>query len=287
MDTLIPEDVYDRDLYHYTSSQGLLGMLKSGKIWCSHIFYLNDFEENLNAWNIFYQVLDSYDNGKSDLQTFKNIINGSFGDRRKNFSELTNQDFKTMQMEEYRYFVFSLSLVKDDLSQWRSYTPDSSGFCVHFKFNKNLRDGLPHHFICALAKCIYKDTEKKVKIAQLLDSHYEDFTKNKSYWDIDLFFSIINLNLFFKNETFSSEQECRLVIQLTKGSDSLINVRTGKSFLVPYIELKDIALPFIKGITIGPTPFPYHSKDALKIHLKNSGLTIDDPEISKIPYRSW
>ena len=40
------ENAIGTDLYHYTSSEGLLGILQEGKIRCSHIFYLNDMDRH-------------------------------------------------------------------------------------------------------------------------------------------------------------------------------------------------------------------------------------------------
>ncbi len=264
---------------------GLLGTLQQRAVWCSHIFYLNDVEENLNGWKVFFDEFDQYSNGKKDLPRFKALVNESVENWRMNINTLGNENFQRLQIDKWRYFVFSLSLVPDDLSQWRSYTPASFGFCIHFMFDKTLNEYLPSkNFL--FAQCLYEEKEKRAKIKGLLDYYFGKFSKKMSGWDVQLYFDVLTLNLFFKNQSFESEKECRLVIRLDEGSDGAIKMRPGKSFLIPYIEVKDIDPRFVKGVLIGPTPYPQHSKSSVQLLIRNSRFQFE-PLLSKIPFRSW
>jgi hypothetical protein len=39
-------------VWHYTSAQGLLGILDSGAIWSSDLRFLNDSQENMHVWRL-------------------------------------------------------------------------------------------------------------------------------------------------------------------------------------------------------------------------------------------
>ena len=41
------------NLYHYTTQEGLLGIVEKGEIWATNIFYLNDAAEFKHAFRIF------------------------------------------------------------------------------------------------------------------------------------------------------------------------------------------------------------------------------------------
>ena len=43
----------DKILYHYTTPEGLLGILKNKELWYSHIDYLND-ESEIKYTHVFY-----------------------------------------------------------------------------------------------------------------------------------------------------------------------------------------------------------------------------------------
>jgi hypothetical protein len=47
-------------------------------------------------------------------------------------------------MIDYLLFVFSLSHIEDDLSQWRSYTHDSFGFALKLNFTESFNSAQSH-----------------------------------------------------------------------------------------------------------------------------------------------
>jgi hypothetical protein len=302
IDKLLPDDILGKDLYHYTSADGLLGILGNKVIRCSHVFYLNDIEENLNGWDFFFQVLDSYQHERESSEQFKSAVQNLFSHHKKlDYEELSNQVFHNMHEKRVYSFIFSLSLIDDDLNQWRSYAEEPFGFSLRFNFDRTFWEQQPlfrngQNSSILLRQCVYDPKEKERKITQLLDHHFEEFSKGKNKWEDDLFFNALTLSLFFKNEKFVAEDECRLVITtalenshtIEGAAVSLLNMRKGKSYLVPFVEL--MCQPScIKQITIGPSPFKNHSLSSL-IMLRNSlraELGHIDIKHSEVPYRSW
>src|ERR1022692_3290202 len=95
-------------LYHYTSIEGLLSIVESGRIRASHIRYLNDSSETESLWRVLIIQLEA-----------RRESAGSEEDRAR-LSELIRLSEGRSRLNE---FVASFSEKGDDLSQWRAYCP--------------------------------------------------------------------------------------------------------------------------------------------------------------------
>jgi len=260
IDELIPDNMFGVDLYHYTSADGLLGIFEKNKIRCTQIFYLNDLEENLNGWKIFFKVLDSYKKDHLRASLFKDEVHKVLSKWKEiNFNELSNADFKKIDIADFYSFVFSMSQVDDDLNQWRSYTPESFGFSVHFNFNKDfinnqsiLRDRdaiqdkleLPNCKIF-IRKCVYQERDKEDIMGRLLDYHFTKFENEEDNWVADLFFNILTLSLFFKNQKFI-ELKINESLEITHLNGNIEEV--GNCFLRCNKKIEYISLPLLKKV---------------------------------------
>ena len=107
-------------LWHYTNTAGLLGILRSGKLWATNTNFLNDTSELLHAKFLAKRSILATLTGTSDeventfLQILYEQIEGNIG---------------------RPVFVVSLSSEKDELSQWRAYGSATGSFCLGFKSN--------------------------------------------------------------------------------------------------------------------------------------------------------
>jgi hypothetical protein len=301
IDQLLPNEILGKDLYHYTSVEGLLGILSDRVIRCSHVFYLNDIEENLNGWEFFFKTIDSHKSNHKQFEKFRAALREYFDHYKKlDYNELSNQVFSNMHEKRMYSFIFSLSLIEDDLNQWRSYAEEPFGFSIRFNFDENFwrrqplfRDG--ENCSILLRQCVYDPEQKKEKLIKLLYHHFQNYLAKKESWEDALFNDLLTLSLFFKNEKFKAEKECRLVITTSlepcivgDKEVSLLKMRKGKSYLIPFIELLS-KREQISRITIGPTPFKEHSLSAMQMLQNSLPSEFSHIEIrhSKVPYRSW
>lgn len=315
IDKLLPDDYQNKELYHYTSQDGLIGIFENRKIWATNIFYLNDQQEFINGWKSFFETFEKYKKDGKFFNSFQMSIKQYFEHWKKiGLENLNDIDFGKVEIYDFQSFVFSLSVKPDDLNQWRAYAENASGFNIKFKINDEFftkqtthKDSIKNNLtktdcVILIKRCIYESQEKHEIINSLLDYYYAQFESNVHNWQIDLYFDIITLSYFFKNENFRDEQEYRfLVIYIfdtykklneegTEKIQNKVKFRKGKSLIIPYIEL-DTIYSNIKGITIGPTPLKYHSIASMKRFIKNimneSELQYFEPELSSVPYRTW
>jgi hypothetical protein len=260
------ESASPETLYHYTTTSGLVGILRGKKIWATNIGYLNDKMEFDQAIRVFKELVG------------RDVIEGSaqieFDRMLKNLDKLKSETF-----------VASFSEKGDQLSQWRGYCSGDSGFNIGFNYvelrKKFEQENEPDML---LEKCIYDQDEQKARLAEAAK-----YIRSKGFerpvgeaMGVGLYL----LAPSFKNNAFSEEVEWRLIVYGPKGSD--IKFREGKGFLIPYYEIDLRAdngqLP-IDWVTIGPTIYESESRTSLKMLLEQEGIPADRIRVSEVPYR--
>lgn len=279
-------------LYHYTSQTGLLGIIKTGKLWMTDILYLNDSSEFLHTIELIKSEITerrlSLPPRKGMLTselTKEDIINNKINDVFDRIEESLNSNLK--YFNGLTGYVFSFSKKRDDINQWRGYCPKEGGFCIGFD-TKKLESKIKNKSGYKIDKCTYGSNENDNKVKRLFDKIYEIFSSDENIESILMIYLIgmILMSSFIKRESFSTEFEYRIFHH----GRTEIKHREGKSMLIPYIEGnildKDGKLPISK-IIVGPTPHPEISMMSVDSLLKSEGYKGVDVTKSKIPYRSW
>lgn len=283
-------------LYHYTSMEGLLSIVETGRIRATHIRFLNDSSESETMWTVVLRRLKERSEraDSSEEQAYlSEIITATSGRRTHN---------------EY---VASFSQEGDDLSQWRAYCPAQPGFSIGFS-NAALRSqwvadphgGKPLFVGGKLAKVRYVNESDTTQIDLAIDyalqfgamlhgsQGFSGQTLTKGQVAMAWFYITAPI---FKNPAFRAESEWRMV--LSKPHKPMPGVRfgLGKSSIVPYIEVvlnrdSKFELPneyMIGKVLIGPTPNPDLSVEAVNSLFAYNGHSEVVVEKSKIPYRHW
>jgi len=297
-------------LYHYTSQEGLLGILQTNKLWMTNILYLNDSSEFKHTLDfVKVELKNRLDKISGTGISRFSILNENCIDERKYliYNDLLSHYNSTYSGQISDIYVFSLSQEKDDLSQWRGYCPKGVGFCIEFD-NKKMSSIMIKKTYYKLTKCIYDKEQKGKLVKSLFDSiepWFETNEKSKSYFNafrtqfnkptisdqeiIELVhhLNIIDISSNIKNESFMNENEYRIVQNIKSGE---MKYRRGNSMIIPYIEGnlldENNKLPISK-IIVGPTPHPELSVISVDSLLKSKGYQGVEVIKSEIPYRSW
>jgi hypothetical protein len=250
-------------MYHYTTVSGLKGIIENDNIWATNINHLNDWKEFKESTHEFLKQFK----GNKSAKLIEKIFDGA--------SRST--------------YVFSLSSKKDDLSQWRAYSPNGNGFSIGFSYSK-LREMLPLCEKGTLGKCEYDKKVQKAAIDNLIETILPD--RDISQDDlVKLLRGLSELAPYHKNAAFRNEEEWRLVVFTNRsGKKEKIEFREGKTLIIPYYKIefigKDGKLPLpIQNIWIGPTPYMPESRLSLDILLDQYKKLNVKIEESKIPYR--
>ena len=302
-------DNTDGKKYHYTSPEGLRGIMETRTFFFTDSQFLNDFREKINIndelelfWKSCKKIYD---------KCFYNLLHKIRVDEYEDsgFSYILNHT-----ETKCRYFVFSLSMDGDSLSMWKYYAKNNSydGYCIGL-FSYALVDEWIDTVsgVSVIASQVeYHSEDKQAIIKEVVDRLYSIW---KSYEVSDLlnekiikeFSSWISVEaLFFKDKCFEDEKETRYVaiapvdslqnLQYTyKGhSYKMYDFRSVNGVLTPYIKM-----PFsdwnretcwaIDHIGIGPSPNAQQKEAGLRQFIRSLDYKLEHCNIakSKIPVR--
>lgn len=236
-----------REVYHYTSSRGAIGILSEKTFRASSIRFMNDSQEFALGKRIVSSLIKEID------------LHQNVGVDQKKFIH------ETLKAVEGRFgaeqlFVLCASNRSDSLSQWRGYgrdhTGDAAGYSIgihggSYGFIQN--DGilvatsslLPYRRWQSVLYIHYEQenllTQALGFCASLVPSvpNWRSFKKTLSYTKILNLASAVLMDCIAscKDINFNSEEEVRMIFSVSTGND-LISHREGASGIVPNINIR-------------------------------------------------
>jgi hypothetical protein len=274
-------------LYHYTTLDGLLGILDKRELWATGISYLNDTFEYKAAPSAAVDIA---------------MADSQYGENASGFDNL-NSLFRYSAAHAQSVFVASFSAEPsgDDLSQWRAYSGEHSGVCLGFSskylnmvgkrfVKENSSQGWIGDDEDSLVRCEYcqdpatdgadKAIQDRVrKVMAIEDSRKKVLT-----------FARYAASL--KHKKFRAEHEWRMV--LVSGGQEVpdsVGFRRMRSFIVPYarIRLAWLDQPIeVDRVVVGPTPHRGEAKSSIEMLLKRYHVKYRKEVLSsEVPYRNW
>jgi hypothetical protein len=290
-------------VYHYTSMNALLG-ITNGDIWATNILYLNDISEYNHFLKLVRGMLPHL--AKSPRFPYPDLV-------PKLVARPRHQPPSYMDVP----FVASFSKDKDTLSHWRSYCPQGNGVCIGFRsssikgaYLEKAEQGVCLSLVAAvtylgpndlkaLERIIYETMAASDRLIAGMESAQDAIaTTTDRVQSLRAEFELRAVRI--KHDSFKGEREYRLIASLF-GQQELVSHRPSHSTLVPYLKMRladqrqvDPAFPrtrsatarFIESVTIGPTPHPKLSADAVLGMLRGKGFDVD-VDVSSVPFRDW
>jgi hypothetical protein len=286
IELLYPEQQVPPLLYHYTSPEGLSGIVSSGTLYMTNASFLNDSTEIQYGVGIVREAVDSFGEGKSNPEI-------------ANFRTMIKASIQAIFRSIFDVYVTCFSEDDNSLSQWRAYA--KQGYSIAFStaqlesvFTSSQR------FTPILRKVEYdKDTvlariQKLFEIAYRFSSDLQQSGAEAS-GSLNLITILINHLIVLvpsaKDPSFSTEHEWRLIKPLglhVADERNQVEFRSGPMGLVPYVRMhaQDSKLP-IAGIRYGPSSFPDLSRKALELIAKRHGYGDAKIDGANIPLRAY
>ena len=301
-------------LYHYTSVEGLKGIIENNELWATSAYYLNDSAEVIYGCGVLKQALDQWI--AQNPRSVDSLSLRLATDLRKAFGD----DFLNKTLIEPIYLV---CFCENDnlLSQWRAYG-QSGGYSLGFKVAIGSRfenEGFtpePRTYTGKWVKVEYKRPKQAERCETILNSVLTVFDDAETAHAIvsigdhpqsgySRFFRIIVEMLFeeivgFKNEAFKEENEWRIVVrprELLKqrvgddyddgGTPMPIYFRCSKGMLIPYVKLNAHYLKKlpIASVRSGPTLDKTTAQMSIVMILEKNGFPPVSVEGSDITVR--
>lgn len=292
------------NLYHYTTAQGLRGILSDNCIWATKSNYLTDKTELNYGRELIREGLKNRPN-----LSLKDGEGNVFPHPQK--TKLNNDYFLLLQFfinnlfDDWDFYVSSFCEDGDLLSQWRGYGESGGGYAVGFKTNdEGNESGLWKH----LFRVLYKEHDQRqiisnffVGVTNLIDNLVDsnkvtDMASLTSQTEIQKVLRAVNrLIVSFKHPKFEEEKEWRIVhtIQVRERNEFVdqIKLRTTHNIFIPYVELRqgkekesqDPKLP-LQEIVIGPQIDPTDAVQSVEFLKLQTGYKDVSIKLSEIPF---
>jgi hypothetical protein len=275
-------------VYHYTSIDSFMSIVKNNELWFSHALFLNDPLEIAFGLDVIINTLNIK---KNDYATVLNIIEGQ-RNKYKEYSLDLNRDL---------VFLFSFSELSDKLSSWIQYGDSGRGVCLEF-IRPILLKNISTHTTGLSADIFFPvqyysseflpHTSNIDGFNDALFDYYkgmEEFiTKEKMEKEQNvqrtLYEVTKSIACFIKNDFHADEKEWRYVVFSGRGDENVIlkpiNHGVKMFYKIPFGNEKLIRL--IEHIIIGPK----HNNDpriaaALEIFIYQTQATMYNINFSK------
>lgn len=274
-----------KSLYHYTSAEGLLGILATKSIRATSIRYMNDTREFQLALALAEREIDARipSNGPRYLRGMHSLLLDAL-----------------RHTHEVDVFVTCFSENGDVLSQWRGYTPAGQGYSIGIA-SATLMASSGKKAEHQLGACIYDSERAGTLIARIVnavvryaerervhDSAHASRVHRESF---HLFSQLLSLaGPRIKDPAFKEEAEWRLIAAATAFEQPGPSFRAGRSTLVPYYLFpfaQDNGRFGVREIIISPTADPKLSSQAVGALLGSHRLSPVTVRSSSAPYRNW
>ena len=312
------QDVNIHKLWHYTSANGLMGIVRNTPEERGNLHFWFTRSDCLNDTSEGYHILDLYKNMLEDLLKNKEI-NKSFFDSVKD-AEISNYqliNFPVPSKDGCLYesmidsapchaYICCFSLKEDSLDMWRYYSKGDGGYGLglysyaFFEFEEYQYGNYNENdmFSCMSSfKVIYKDSEKRKILKEIIIDTYSAYQNSDSDEKEEkskkfIQYALKTLQYRFKHECYSSEQEFRFVFYLPyskpkdlKNKLPEVKYRNQNGILVPYIEivLKD-ASSILNEVWISPFVGNMGVLDTTSEYLSQCGFSCKI-KLSRLPVR--
>lgn len=272
-------------LYHYTTAQGLIGIIRSRQVWATESNFMNDPTEVSFASTVLIgQLRDRLTAGPSNqgltdkLSRIITFLEDAYADSHS-----------SAQYREDRVFIASFSRRDDHLTLWRSYAK-RNGFCVGFSEPELTswlgQDGYPS---LENEQSLFRDElERNVglrnnyqlegriadlaygasSVGELVDQLMALETDADWEWKLH---GILRRLAEVKHDAFADERETRLIVQEVGDHAPARAVRASPSMgLVSYHQ---VTFPYaaVRSITIAPGSNAAQARSALTSLLDDGG----------------
>ena len=309
LDRLIGEEMskYDlnlkehltRNLYHYTTLDGLRGILgtEQGEEVCiraTNYQYLNDWAEPNYIYGLIREALinDQCISQIQDKEFLKHLVN-----------------FYEHAKPVFDQYVACFCGTKDLLSQWRGYGGSGVGYCIEFELDERVKKGETFAMSTrdvAFRRIIYSKNEQYEVVAnilrvaevvwkelcdRILDKSSVNFSKYAHKICSRVFHSLENTTCF-KHSGFKEEEEVRLIVpEHNSGEVGQIHFINKQEVLVPYYNIHlNITNPThfgvyrLSGVQIGPGLNKSLAEPSLSHWLRKNGYLNVEFTQSSVPF---
>lgn len=278
-------------LYHFTGTEGFLGITQNHGIFATHWKYLNDRSEGKYGEAVIRRVSRRLKEKTSDQKSLRLL-----------------DSIEGFLPGERDFYVTCFSEKDDHSGQWMEYGDRGRGFCIGFAADAIAKMPTPSlvEGNSIFVKVLYDTSEQENIIEELINTAIGGLSENIDFGGCtavdegldreNVIAGLLNdqlLKMYFamKDHRFSDEQEWRLIQISSCGDESQIHFRAGSYGLTPHMVVKSgygedspSYLP-ISSIRSGPAADQEAVSRSLETYLRRSPYFSVDRRFSDLPLR--
>ncbi len=266
----------DKPLFHYTTLEGLMGILETRSIWLSEIRCFKDAHEFQYGMSVISKAIDEAIQGESDRSVVKFL---------KQIPEML-----ALHADIYHVFVACFCEDGSLLSQWREYANNGGGYALQLEFSGDTcmalsPKPLEPYYQPRLLRVIYNPEEQRECLRAYLDLLSKAAGAAFSGWcprndaefsprSVEVINPLMDLLVSFKHAAYEGELEWRVVyFKLPDCRNDCVQFKTDNSVLKPYLpgyvfdNTPDGLIFPLKRINFGPALDVVHTKAATELLL--------------------
>ncbi len=277
------QDLGETTVYHYTDLSALQGIVEGRDLWLTNSRFSNDYEEGEHGKKIVAAAIAKRVE-RPDLDA----------DQRK-FAKDVSKRFAGA--EEHNIYVCCFCRKDDLLGQWRSYGSNGTGVSIGLETDQftwiSGPDAPPELGLIYLWRVFYQEETQRRIVDECIELAYQSLDGDHEA-RIDLAVEAIHFFVpTFKNPDFEEEQEARLVFRPAPDCPVSPRFRVGRSMLVPYYSLQELAneagidewRPPITSVRVGPSANREINRQGVQLMLDSTSYPRMMVEASNTPYR--
>lgn len=286
--------VFPTKIYHYTSAESLISIVRDRGFFLSHYAYMNDAVEFTHGLGIAIKTVENLSK-KIRYRKMKGVLT-------RILNQLSSADLPD-------YYIACFTKEADSLEQWRAYCP-SGGVNIEISgHGGNLGVGPRMLF----RPVIYEDADKIRFMVLLIRRYFSEILKDIEFYDgvlptshQDEYIRLLSYEIWhslptFKHAAFRSENEIRLVISNEEQQYfCAIHNRARNGKIIPYLKTNEWSekLPppsnlaeqvpplSISSIIIGPQPDRELVAKSILSFMRSNGYPDIKVHFSSVPYRT-
>ena len=278
-------DATNSSLYHYTSGDGLIGILRNKSLWATDINFLNDHRE----FELGSKLIGDLSKVKVQELIKKNFAD-SLEVREKLLGDLESFTTSLHSLTSgFNHNTISFTSKFDCLRHWISYCNQTTGYCIefdrkllskslceidlpitefveieyaqidqmNFKIEQEVKEGARIYFERVLHSLSNKTESEE-------ESHLEFITK--------LIQRRIIKSASLKSQEWEDEAETRFICSTDDAKQ--LEYRSKNGVIIPYIQCA-IDSEAIRSITIGPASNPELAHRGLQFLSESAGMDFE------------
>ncbi len=290
---------------HYTTAEAALSIITTKRMWMRNAMSMVDYREVQHG----FDILQKYFADSANMAAFAAALDASVPGAAQEAVTLFNQHWNTIRFHTYITSISEHDDTEDKhgrLSMWRGFGGTVPRVAIVFKLPWEQTGGVALNLLFSpVAYLTEEEVHATIQQIMINFAEHADFLRscNRGVIVNNVFLTLLAAVTCLKHEGFREEREWRAIYSPYRLPSSLMECSTKVVggvpqvvYSIPFDETVSPALDKLElsrifdRLIIGPTPYAFPIREAMRAALVNAGIPPDIADknvfVSGIPIRA-